>query len=206
MDDNLKWSSQIYGKGGILSSLNSRSFIVRRIANQVGKDSIKKIVDSLYTSKLRYGLPLFGKIKWNENDVQEKWLMDLQLNQNKMLRYMNGSKISDRISTVSMMNKFENLSVNQLNAQIKLVDMWKANNLANYPTKIQKTDQNEVRTTTRAVTSGRLIEVGVSSCAKNSFHNDGVKAWNNAPESIKSCKSIWAAKKAIKSFVKCLPV
>ena len=115
---------------------------------------------------------------------------------------MNGSKISDRTSTVSMMNKFENFSVNQLNAQIKLVDMWKANNLANYPTKIQ----NEVRTTTRAVTSGRLIKVGVSSCAKSSFHNDGVKAWNNAPESIKSCKSIWAAKKAINFFVKCLPV
>ena len=44
-------------------------------------------MDSLYTSKLRYGLPLFGKIKWKETEVQEKWLTDLQLNQNKMLRF-----------------------------------------------------------------------------------------------------------------------
>ena len=42
MDDNLKWNTQIYGKNGTISSLNSRMFIVKRIANQVGKESIKK--------------------------------------------------------------------------------------------------------------------------------------------------------------------
>ena len=78
MDDSQKWNTQIYGKGGTLSSLSSRMFIVKRIQNQVGKKSIKKIVDSLYMSKIRYGLPLFGKIKWKENDTQEKWLTDLQ--------------------------------------------------------------------------------------------------------------------------------
>ena len=103
MDDSQKWTSQIYGKGGTLSSLSSRMFTIKRIQNQVGKNSIKKIVDSLYTSKLRYGLPLFGKIKWKENDIQEKWPTDLQLNQNKMLRYMNGSKIKDKISTISIL-------------------------------------------------------------------------------------------------------
>ena len=128
MDDSQKWNSQIYGKGGTLSSLSSRMFIIKRIQNQVGKKSIKKIVDSLYTSKLRYGLPLFGKIKWTETDTQEKWLTDLQLNQNKMLRHMNGSKISDRISTKSILEKFDILSVDQMNAQAKLLEIWKASN------------------------------------------------------------------------------
>ena len=88
MDENQKWNSRIYGKGGTLSSLNSRMFIIKRIQNHVGKESFKKVVDSLYTSKLRYGLPLFGKVKWNIKDTQEKWLTDLQLNQSKMLRYI----------------------------------------------------------------------------------------------------------------------
>jgi hypothetical protein len=138
MDENLRWNTQIYGKNGTIPSLNARTFIVKRIANHVGKESIKKIVDSLYTSKLRYGLTLFGQVKWNDTDIQEKWLTDLQLNQNKMLRYMNGSKISDRIKTKSILNKFDNLSVNQLNAQMKLVEMWKANNCLNYPIKTKK--------------------------------------------------------------------
>ena len=68
------------------------------------------------------------------------------------IAFMNGSKISDKISMISILNKFDCLSVNQLNAQIKLVDMWKANNMEKYPTKVQKMDMNETRTTTRAVT------------------------------------------------------
>ena len=145
---------------------------MKRIANQVGKESIKKIVDSLYTLKLRYGLPLFGKIKWKETEVQEKWLTDLQLNQNKMLRYMNGSKILDKICTTSILAKFDNLSVNQLNAQMKLVDMWKANNCEKYPTKLSKTVANKFRPTTRAVINGKLQEIGVSNTAKNNFYNE----------------------------------
>ena len=206
IDENLRWNTQIYGKNGTIPSLNARTFIVKRIANHVGKESIKKIVDSLYTSKLRYGLTLFGQVKWNDTDVQEKWLTDLQLNQNKMLRYMNGSKISDRIKTKTILNKFDNLSVNQLNAQMKLVEMWKANNCLNYPIKTKKMETNEERSTTRAVSAGKLVEYGTSQKAKSTCYNDGVKVWNRAPNTIKNCKSIWAAKKAIKSFVKTLPL
>ena len=65
---------------------------------------------------------------------------------------------------------------------------------------------NEVRPTTRAVTNGKLQEIGVSNTAKNTFYNDGVQAWNKIPENIKKCKTIWSAKKAIKKFVKTLPM
>ena len=103
---------------------------------------------------------------------------------------MNGSKISVKINTTTILTKFDNLSVNQLNAQMKLVDMWKANNCLNYPTKIRRVETNELRATTRAVTSGKLVEIGVSIHAKNTFYNDGVKAWNRAPDEIKNCKTI----------------
>ena len=206
IDDSQHWNSQIYGKGGTLSSLSSRMFVVKRIQNQVGKSGIKKIVDSLYTSKLRYGLPLFGKIKWKESDPQEKWLSDLQLNQNKMMRFMNGSKLKDKISTKSILTKHDILSVNQLNAQIKLFDMWKASNVVDYPTKLKKVIANDDRATTRAVTNGNLVEEGVTIASKNTFYNDAIKAWNIAPLAIKSCKSIWSAKSEIKKYVKTLPI
>ena len=74
---------------------------------------------------------------------------------------MNGSKISDRIKTKTILNKFDNLSVNQLNAQMKLMEMWKANNCTNYPTKIKKMESNEERSTTRAVSAGKLVEFGI---------------------------------------------
>ena len=117
-------------------SLNSRMFIIKRLENQIGGAYIKKIVDSLYTSKLRYGLPIYGKIWWDESDTTTKPFKDLQLNQNKMLRFMNSTKIKDRVSTKNILEKFDCLSVNQLYAQMKLLGMWKANNINTYPIKV----------------------------------------------------------------------
>ena len=150
--------------------------------------------------------PLFGKIKWKDSDVQEKWLTDLQLHQNKMLRHLNGSKIADKISTKSILNKHNINSVNQMNAQIKLLDIWKAANIINHPTKLEKMTACENMVTTRAIMKGNLVEKGVIKVTKNTFLNDAKKAWNKAPESLKSCKTIWSAKKEIQKFVKTLPV
>ena len=167
---------------------------------------LQKIVDSLYTSKLRYGLPLFGKIKWNQLETQEKWLTDLQLNQNKMLRFMNGSKLLDKISTESLLKKFNLLSVNQLNAQMKITEIYKALNIEHYPLKLKKVTAVNERSITRAVTKEKLVVDGNCILSQNTFINDATKAWNMIPDEIKMCKSLWSAKKAIKNFVKTLPI
>ena len=62
------------------------------------------------------------------------------------------------------------------------------------------------RISTRAVSSGNLVEKGVSITSKNTFYNDAIKAWNLAPVSIKQCKTLWSAKNEIKKFVKTLPI
>ena len=62
-DDNQRWNSQILGKGGILSALNQRLFVLRRLKNFVSLGSLKKVPDSIFTSKIRYGLQLLGKIR-----------------------------------------------------------------------------------------------------------------------------------------------
>ena len=67
-----------------------------------------------------------------------------------MLRFLNESKISDKISTKSILDKHNLLSVNQLNAQKKLGDMWKANNIENYPIKVKRLSDAQSAYTTRA--------------------------------------------------------
>ena len=52
--DNLQWQSQISGKGGLISALNSRLFIVHRLQSHLSKKSILKVVDGIFTSKLSY--------------------------------------------------------------------------------------------------------------------------------------------------------
>ena len=65
---------QIQGNGGAISNLNFRLYLLRRLARAISKDRLRKIADSLYTSKIQYGLQLFGKVRLSENDSTESLL------------------------------------------------------------------------------------------------------------------------------------
>ncbi len=52
------------------------------------------------------------------------------------------------------------LSVNQIAAQIKLTEMWKAFNDPQYPKKMKARERQENAITTRSLTQGDLTQVG----------------------------------------------
>ena len=58
-------------------------------------------------------------------------MTELQKSQNKLLRLLNGTRIRDKISTATLLLKHNMLSVNQINAQIKLTKAWMAFNNKN---------------------------------------------------------------------------
>ena len=82
---------------------------------------------------MRYGLQLLGKVRINEEDPTNGLLAKLQITQNRMVRFLNNSTISDKISNKEIFLKNNLLSVNQLNCQIKLTEVWKSVNNQNYP-------------------------------------------------------------------------
>ena len=180
--------------------------MLRRLKNSVSQDSTKKVADSIYNSKIRYGLQLTGKIRWTKEDPKDTNSSLLQKAQNKMLRCINNSQLGDKIRTQSMLEKFKMLSVNQMNAQIKLTEIWKAENTSNYPLQFKKKVTTEEGRTTRSITAGQLIESGKSNLLQSTFISDASRAWNRAPDKIKHCNSIWSAKKEIKKYVSTLPV
>ena len=98
------------------------------------------------------------------------------------------------------------LSVNQMNAQIKLTEAWKITNIANYPTKWEMKSKNEEERLTRATTADIVPETAKTTLAQNTCNNDAKKLWNKAPCEIKNAKTLTSAKKAIKHFVLTLPI
>ena len=91
-----------------------------------------------------------------------------------MLRFLNGSKISDRISTESILIKFNILSVNQLNAQIKIMEIWKAIKLT-----------MTIRSTSSTNNSKELeIRVRISTQSKMQKSNTGLKPYNKILDNI----------------------
>ena len=98
------------------------------------------------------------------------------------------------------------LAVNQLNAQIKLTELWKAVNDDDHPFKISRISDDTNRNVTRASANGTLKSMAHSIVTQKTFINDGIKAWNRAPQNIKNCKTFTSAKCAIKEFVQNLPI
>jgi hypothetical protein len=130
----------------------------------------------------------------------------VQRSQNKMLRILDGTLVSDRKSTKTLLDNQNMLSVNQIAAQIKLIEMWKASNDPQYPIKMKTRERQENAIETRSVTRGDLTEVGRSKTVKNRFICDAAKVWNKAPEKIRTSKTFTTAKKVIREHCKSLPI
>ena len=171
-EDSQQWKTHIHNKGGLITALNSRLFLIRRLKNYLNSDALLKIVDGLFTSKIRYGLQLMGKVRRTEEDPKNAELMAIQKVQNKLLRLLTNTKISDRVSNAELLERVGMLSVNQINAQIKLGELWKATHYETYPTKF--TRQNELQTyqSTRACAEGKLVEEGSKTASLKTFKGD----------------------------------
>ena len=70
-------------------------------------------------------------------------------------------------SIQSLLEKFEILSINQLNAQIKLMEIWKSIKIEDYPLQIKTQLPSETGVTTRADANKRPCEIGVSLLTQN---------------------------------------
>ena len=206
IDNDQKWKSHFCGKGGLLSALNQRLFMVKRMSNHISKKNLHRIVDSLWTSKLRYGLQLCTEVRLTEEQPKSQLVTMVQRAQNKMLRVLDGARIVDRKSTKSLLEEQNMLSVNQMAAQIKLTEMWKASNDPHYPIKMKMRDSQVEGMETRSSTRGDMTETGGSTRAKKSFTIDAAKVWNKASEKIRTAKTLAMAKKAIKAHCKTLPI
>ena len=119
-----------------------------------------------------------------------------------MLRTLENVRVKDCVSIKSMLERNNMLSINQMHAQIKITEMWKATNFKNYPLdigKLQPTDDGRI---TRGITEGKLIEP----VTLNTFVGNATRLWNKVPNSIKSSKSISIAKREIKKYCGQLPI
>ena len=196
------------GTGGLIPSLNQRLFTIRRVANQVPNKQLKKLACSLWMSKLRYGLQLCTEVRLKETDPSHKNVESTQVAQNKLLRLLDNTSLKERVPTKTLLDTHGFLSVNQLAANIKLTETWKATNDNQYPIQlIQNKKEDQTRhESLRPSTVRTWKENHKTAINKESFVFDAAKIWNQAPLTIKNCNTLNAAKKAIHTYCKTLPI
>ena len=133
VQDSMKWDKNTTE---MVSALNSRLFQIRRIKNHIPKSQLRKVIHSLWFSKVRYGMSIWSSPRTEESETINSNMKKIQLAQNRLLRMLEGVTIKDRISISSMLEKHNFPSINQLSAEVKLTETWKAMNIEKYPTKM----------------------------------------------------------------------
>ena len=88
---------------------------------------------------------------------------------------------------------------------MKLLEIWKGLNIADYPLKIEQQQTNPDRVT-RAEAKEKPCEIGFTNLTQKYCISDAVHIWNKAPESIHQINSLYEVKKQIKIFVISLPI
>ena len=80
---------------------------------------------------------MYSKVRTTEHDPTNENMDKLQITQNKLARVLENVTLKDRTSTATLLNNQQMLSVNQVAAQIKLTEIWKAINVPRDPNRIE---------------------------------------------------------------------
>ena len=67
--------------------------------------SLSKMVDGLFTSKINYGLQLYGKVRTEISDPTNGDPKAIQKVQNKMARFLNSKTLKDKIPTKVLLER-----------------------------------------------------------------------------------------------------
>ena len=142
-------------------------------------------------------LQLLGRVRLTNEDPECASLKSIQIIQNNLMRTLNRTKVKEKISIRSLLLKFNMLSVNQINASIKLLEIWKSLNEEQHPLKIIQQSKPMEGASTRASVRGRPVETGGSNRLHNIAISDAICIWNKAPALIQESVSQYQVKKAI---------
>ena len=199
VSNDLKWSDHL---SKLVVYLRQRLFTLRRIEQHVPLSLLKRVADGIFMSKLRYGIAIMWPVRMEESDPEPSAINGVKVVFNDMLRLLNRVARKDRVSIKSMLSKLGWLSINQLVAEVRLKEVWKALNTESSLSGLFE----KVEGPTRASASNK-IKVGMNSqLRENSFVYPTVKLWNRAPDSVRLANTELKAKREIRQFVRTLPL
>ena len=106
----------------------------------------------------------------------------------------------------SMLEKLGWLSLNQMCAEVRLIEVWKSLNLENYCLEDMFEKADSARINVRNSSRNRLKSSFKSRLRENSFHYPSVRLWNSAPIEVTKAITESAARNAIRKHVLSLPI
>ena len=157
-------------------------------------------------SLVRYGMPLYCPIRMDHESPKHKSIQKIQVVFNDCLRLLTSNKRKDHAKIEDMLQTLGWLSLNQLSAETRLIEAWKTAHSQDYCLN-ETLKKKEKNTRTTRSNDQVLFKVGVE-CrkSKSSFSGPTALIWNKAPADVKTASNLYQARRAIRGFVKSLPI
>ena len=203
INNDLSWTKHLKK---LEDELNYRLYKLRRIEQVLPRSLLKKVADAIFCSVLRYELAIFCPIQILQTDPKPSCIQGIRVAYHNLLRLLCYTKRESHTSIESMLEKLDWLSVNQLSCEIRLIEVWKAINYENHCHnglfEIAHTNQGN----TRSAGLNKLKSCFKTKIRENSYSYPSIQIWNSAPSDVTTAATETKARKAIRSYVKTLPV
>ena len=200
ISNNLRWDHHI---NEVKSSVNQRIAVLKHVSYHIPRESLRELAFGLVLSKIRYGIPVYGIVRMQNDDPHTKGMQSLDVSINDTMRIMYGSSRHDRISIEMLRESMKIPSINQMAAEATLLETWRIRRLGDDSELIKPISSKGM--ITRGQTAGNLEVPMGGQERKRSFSYQAPKLWNAAPIELRACEGKGAAKKIIRTFASSLP-
>ena len=155
---------------------------------------------------MRYGLPLFADIRLSDIHGTNGLMKEIQVEINRGLRIVLGVRLADKISIADLSAKVGVPSINQLAAEVTLMEIWKTFQM-DLPASSSFVWLDDYTERTTRNSGRKLLSIpapGGSQAGR--FIRNATTLWNIAPEDIRNSEAQKEIKLKVRQFSRELPL
>ena len=191
INSSFNWNSHIEE---LVIVLKKRIGLLKRIKKRVPKDKLIIIAESIFNSKIRYGIAVYLKPTFDREEVKteklSKHTKELQVVQNSMIRVIRGLKQADHINMRKVRKQINMLSVNQMSVYHTAMEAYNITNRTSSEQLQEKLIRHEGRHSERSAANNELYVPKEPRIQCTGFSYLGPKLYNMLTAEIKNAKSM----------------
>ena len=202
INSSFEWSTHVEK---MVIKLKQRVGLLKRIKKRIPKDKLNIIAESIFNSKIRYGIAVYLTPIFDREEVKMEKLpphtKDLQIVQNSMVRVILGLKQANHVNMSEVRKKIGMFSVNQMAVYHTVMEVY---NIINRKASDQlqgKLIKHEGKHSERSAANNDLYvpEKPLKRCT--GFSYIGPKLYNMIPKRIKEAKTADEFKDRLKGWI-----
>ena len=207
VNNTLSWTDHVYGRGGVISLVNQRIGALKRLSFNIPKEYLPQISNSIVTSKLRYGLAVYGSVRMSDSDPKTQQQRDLQVALNKALRIVTKVRLADRVPIQELCYRTGALTVNQMCCEDQLRLVWNSLRDESSPLRsLFNTECGPAGMLSRSRAQGKVQQIAKTSVGQRNLPYTAISVWNELETDTKKIEKTSTVKRAIKAYAKTLPI